>query len=68
MTRAEALTTLREGVERQERELRLAVAALGTATRTSVDPKHWIQNNPFACVLGALAFGLWLGGRTHDAH
>ena len=69
MTQADgALTTLRHRVECQEQELRVALAELGTATRKTVDPRRWIQDKPFVCVLGALAFGLWLGRRAHPAH
>jgi hypothetical protein len=68
MRRLHAPTELRAGVEREEHELRIAVAELGTATRRSVDPKHWIQESPFVCVAGALALGLWLGGRPHATH
>lgn len=67
MKQLHALPALRAGVERQRHELRVAVAELGTATRASVDPKHWIQQSPFVCVVGALALGLWLGGRPHAA-
>lgn len=67
MRRGDALTTLRDGVELQQRELRLAFAELATAARSSVDSKRLIENNPFACVLGALALGFWLGRRPHGA-
>jgi hypothetical protein len=62
------MSALRDGVESQERELRVAFAAMATVTRASVSPKRWIRDNPFACVLGALALGHWLGGRARAAN
>lgn len=58
------LCALREDVAHQQRELRLAFTQLSVATRAAADPRRWIRARPFVCVLGALAFGLWLGGRA----
>ncbi len=68
MTPRHPLATLRDGVERQQRELRVALATLATATRDAANPRHWIRENPFLCVLGAFALGHWLGGRTRGAN
>ena len=69
MNRARSqLCSLREGVARQERELRTAFTELSVATRAAADPAQWIRARPFVCVLGALAFGLWLGGRGRAGH
>jgi hypothetical protein len=57
------LLALRTDVARRETALRSAVSDLGVATRSAADPKHWIRERPFACVVGAFAVGLWLGGR-----
>ncbi|HEU4430241.1 MAG TPA: hypothetical protein VFT98_15885 [Myxococcota bacterium] len=60
----EELATLRARVERQERELRVAVADLGHVTSRSIDPAHWIRDYPWPCVVGAFSLGLWLGARA----
>jgi hypothetical protein len=68
MSEVRTLAALRVGVERQECELRAAFTELATATRSIVDPKQWIQDRPLVCVVGALVFGAWLGGRARVAH
>lgn len=67
MTNPATLTALRSGVALQQRELRAALAELGTATRSAVDPRLWIRDRPFVCIGGALVLGLWLGGRARNA-
>jgi hypothetical protein len=62
-----SLVALRVGVERQERELHAAFGELAMSARSVVDPTRWVQDRPLICVLGALAFGLWLGGRGQAA-
>lgn len=57
------LATLRARVERQQRELRVAVADLGHVTSRSVDPARWVRDYPWPFVAGAFSLGLWLGAR-----
>ncbi len=68
MTHGSSLAALRDDVERQKHELHVAFATLSTVTRDSVNPKRWIQDHPFTCVLGAFALGHWLAGRTRGAN
>ena len=53
-------------LERDERELAAVVAGLRERVRSEVeqlDPRHRIEERPFAWILGAVLFGLWLGAR-----
>lgn len=54
---------LRESVERNELELRLAVDELAAAAQSTLDLGGRIAQSPWPWILGGFAFGLWLSRR-----
>lgn len=54
---------LRDRIDEQEAELRLAVRELKQATRQTFDLGHQLASHPAAWLAGAFAVGLWIGGR-----
>jgi len=61
---AAEVALLRKRIERQEQELESAVRELAGAARRSVAPTHWVRENPFLGLAGALVVGWWLGRRA----
>ena len=62
-TSDQRIEALRERVEEQQAELRVAVEELEDVARRAVDVRHWIRSRPFVWTAGALLMGAWLGGR-----
>lgn len=54
---------LRESVERNELELKLAVDDLAAAAQSTLDLGERIAQSPWPWILGGFAFGLWLARR-----
>jgi hypothetical protein len=61
MARPEDSEAVRQSLEQHKQQLRLAVQDLGVAARSWGDPSGSIRRHPGAWLLGAFAFGLWLG-------
>ncbi len=60
---AEQRQDLLQSIEREEEEVRVAVAELTDAARSKLDLGEHIKRYPLTWALGAFLVGLWLGRR-----
>lgn len=63
MARPEEREVVRQHMEEQKRELRLAVDDFREAARSWTDPRDLIRERPGTWMVGGLLLGLWLGWR-----
>ena len=64
---AERRDDLRQGIEHDEKEVRVAVQQLTGVARSQLDVTERIKKRPLAWALGAFLLGVWLGSRATRA-